>query len=280
MTKRLLLLTLSALVLAGCQTAPKTWQAPVTPISSVGSKSYTVQRGDTIYGIANGFNIPVRKLVTANHLKWPYQLYIGQKVSLNEPTATQDKAYQEPATMAPMHQATAKPVYMPAPVAQKPTYTPPKRVAKKKSVYKKPTTSARKKPVVKLKPKRIAKKTPAVFMPKVSSAGWIWPANGQGSPSSAGGLNIATKSGQTVVAAKAGQVVYTGPDVSGKGKLVIVSHGDQMLSAYGNLKSIRVKEGAKLTRGDSLGRSSGTLHFEIRKDGALANVTQYLPRSA
>lgn len=278
MTKLLLPFIASVFVLASCQTAPKTWQAPVTPISSVGSKTYVVQRGDTIYGIANGFDIPVRQLVESNHLKWPYQLYIGQKISLNEQAAQTGTSYQEPATMHPMAKAVAVPKYQPPVVKKAPIYHPPKQVVKRKPVSK-PKPVAIKKPTPKPKPKHIAK-SPKVSIPSVSPQGWIWPASGTHSASNAGGVNITTRSGQNVVAAKAGDVIYTGPDVNGGGKLVIVSHGNQVLSAYGNLKSITVKEGQKLTRGASLGRSSVNLHFEIRKDGALANVTQYLPRRA
>jgi len=44
--------------------------------------TYTVQRGDTIYGVARQFNLSVRALIDANGLKAPFQLMVGQALVL------------------------------------------------------------------------------------------------------------------------------------------------------------------------------------------------------
>jgi murein DD-endopeptidase MepM/ murein hydrolase activator NlpD len=51
------------------------------PIPSSGT--YTVLRGDTIYGIARQFNISVRTLIDANQLQPPFQLTVGQILTLS-----------------------------------------------------------------------------------------------------------------------------------------------------------------------------------------------------
>lgn len=44
--------------------------------------TYTVQRGDTIYGVARQANVSVRALIDANNLQAPFQLAVGQVLVL------------------------------------------------------------------------------------------------------------------------------------------------------------------------------------------------------
>lgn len=118
---------------------------------------------------------------------------------------------------------------------------------------------------------------------------WGWPLSGQvlkefslqGKVNK--GIDIAGSAGTRVNAAADGVVVYAGGNLRGYGKLVIVKHNDRFLSAYGNNRSIRVKEGQKVKQGQVLaevGTSSSDvemLHFEIRRDGKPENPVSYLP---
>ncbi len=54
-------------------------------ISDNNYQSYTVQPGDTIYSIANKFNMPVNTLVNMNNLKSPL-LAVGQNLKISENT--------------------------------------------------------------------------------------------------------------------------------------------------------------------------------------------------
>jgi lipoprotein NlpD len=119
---------------------------------------------------------------------------------------------------------------------------------------------------------------------------WRWPLNGNvlkefslnGKVNK--GIDIAGSAGKRVNAAADGVVVYAGGNLRGYGKLVILKHDDHFLSAYGNNRSIRVKEGQRVNQGQALaevGTSSSDiemLHFEIRKDGKPENPISYLPR--
>jgi len=42
--------------------------------------NYRVQPGDTLYGIAVRFGVPVEQIIRANNLVPPYQLYVGQNL--------------------------------------------------------------------------------------------------------------------------------------------------------------------------------------------------------
>ncbi|WP_395826738.1 peptidoglycan DD-metalloendopeptidase family protein [Elstera sp.] len=44
--------------------------------------SYVVQRGDTVYALAREFKVPVKTLIDVNDIQPPYQLLIGQRLSV------------------------------------------------------------------------------------------------------------------------------------------------------------------------------------------------------
>ncbi len=145
---------------------------------------------------------------------------------------------------------------------------------------------ARAKPVV---PTRKKTSPARPVSPAVSNIEWRWPVRGEIiKPFSLDGkinkgIDIAGKSGAPVRAAAGGVVVYAGGNLRGYGKLVIVKHDDHYLSAYGNNRSIRVREGEKVSAGQIIGEvgissaNVAMLHFEIRRDGKPVNPVRFLP---
>ena len=80
------------------------------------------------------------------------------------------------------------------------------------------------------------------------------------------GVNISMSEGESVKSIFKGTVIKTF-DMPGYGKCVVVNHGDHM-SLYCRLKEVSVKEGAKVTTGQVLGKAGSILgdtylHFEI-----------------
>ena len=73
--------------------------------SSVAS-SYTVQRGDTLSGIANKFNTTYTSLAQINHLSNPNRIYVGQRLQLHAQTATTNQHVTTSTTSA-QHTASA-----------------------------------------------------------------------------------------------------------------------------------------------------------------------------
>ncbi|MEC4750634.1 M23 family metallopeptidase [Methylomicrobium sp. Wu6] len=98
------------------------------------------------------------------------------------------------------------------------------------------------------------------------------------------GIKISGKKGQTVRAAEAGKVVYSGQGLIGYGNLLIIKHNGQYLTAYANNSALLAKEGDVVEKGQEIatvgaGTShKGMLHFEIRKQGKSVNPLTLLPK--
>ena len=119
---------------------------------------------------------------------------------------------------------------------------------------------------------------------------WRWPTNGRinvefgGNPGPGTGVLIDGRSGQPVFAAASGQVVYAGSGLIGYGQLIILKHNDTYLSAYGYNKSLLVKEGEAIRKGQQIAtmgegpERKPRLHFEIRRNGQPVNPRQFLPQ--
>ena len=114
---------------------------------------------------------------------------------------------------------------------------------------------------------------------------WGWPADGKlmgPYDESKKGIDIGGKSGQQVMAAANGKVLYAGT-MRGYGNLVIVKHTNTLLSAYAHNKSILVKEGQPVTKGQPIAEmgdsdtDSVKLHFEVRQQGKPVDPTKFLP---
>ena len=98
------------------------------------------------------------------------------------------------------------------------------------------------------------------------------------------GIKIAGRSGDPIVAAESGKVVYSGSGLIGYGRLIIIKHNDNYLSAYGHNRTILVDEGDQVTKGQKIAEmgtaNSGEslLHFEIRRDGKPVDPQRLLKR--
>jgi lipoprotein NlpD len=98
------------------------------------------------------------------------------------------------------------------------------------------------------------------------------------------GLDIGGKLGDEIKASANGKVVYAGQALRGYGKLIILKHNDDYLSAYAHNSKLLVKEQQYIKAGDvisKMGKTDATevkLHFEIRHRGKSVNPMKYLPK--
>jgi lipoprotein NlpD len=117
---------------------------------------------------------------------------------------------------------------------------------------------------------------------------WAWPTSGRMvqtfEESSKKGIAFSGKAGDPVMAAADGRVIFSGNGPRGYGNLVIVKHANDLLSVYAHNRSLAVKEGQDVKRGQKIaevgdsGTTSARLHFEIRQQGKPVDPTKFLPR--
>lgn len=128
---------------------------------------------------------------------------------------------------------------------------------------------------------------PALAAPPSNGISLIWPAAGEVARTFDGvnskGIDIVAAAGTPVVAAAAGTVVYAGNGLRGYGNLLIVKHDADFLTAYAHNRRLLVKEGDRVTAGQTVAEMGDTdndrvaLHFELRYGGRSIDPSRYLP---
>jgi len=97
------------------------------------------------------------------------------------------------------------------------------------------------------------------------------------------GIDIGGNTGNAIFAADSGVVVYAGWNDWGYGEMVVIDHGTGWQSLYAHLSALNVGCGSYVYQGDvigamgSTGNSSGPhLHFELRSDSYRVNPWNFL----
>jgi len=100
------------------------------------------------------------------------------------------------------------------------------------------------------------------------------------------GVDLAGKEGSDIIAVAGGVVTYA-DERYGYGNLVEVDHGDGLVTRYAHAKSIEVKVGDVVQKGQvvalmgSTGRSTGPhVHFEVIRNGKSENPETYIQRAS
>lgn len=239
---------------------------------SIKSTQYTVKKGETLYSIAWRANSDIRKIAQLNKISPPYRIYPGQKLFLVEQRAkkstkvSKDKVSNKNSTKS----STASKKN-----SKKNTLASTKKQAygenvSAQKIYQNSTLPAGK------------------FSQKISR--WQWPVKGKvvklfsNSAQGNKGIDITNRRGTKIKATAKGKVVYAGNALRGYGKLIIIKHNDDYLSAYAHNDRILVKEKQFINIGDVIATMGDTdankvmLHFEIRFRGKSVNPLKYLPK--
>jgi lipoprotein NlpD len=216
-----------------------------------GVSSHTVRAGETLYSIAFQYDLDFRSLALTNKLQAPYTIFVDQDLNLVVTNISGDSRQSTINSSVGIAVSDNS-------VAQSQGGSP-----RTGSVLRQPIQASNSPPT------------------------WAWPHAGRilRDFRDAGnkGLDIAGQLGDSVVAASAGDVVYSGRGVQGSGNLIIIRHNDRYLSAYAHNSAMLVGEGSRVAAGDKIAEvglnSAGVamLHFEIRVEGNSVDPSELLP---
>ncbi len=250
---KILSLALLSLLVAACSN-PRAPTSSLEQPPGIFLDHHTVSSGETLYSIAWRYGRDYRELAAINRIPSPYRIYPGQRLRVTG---------EAPPAPVAMGKTPAKVKRKPPPPAKAP-----------------PESS-----------KSLTRATPRKTQSHSSNSSirWHWPAKGKvisgfrSQDPLRKGVDIAGEKGDSVLAAANGTVIYAGSALRGYGKLLIVKHSEEFLSAYAHNHKLLVQEGSEVKAGQRIAElgSSGTdrnkLHFEIRRNGQPVDPLAYLP---
>jgi lipoprotein NlpD len=140
-------------------------------------------------------------------------------------------------------------------------------------------------PVVATAPTPVAAVSPPAVDAKSSQLGW--PSTGKvtqgfGKDKSTG-MSFSGKIGDPIASAADGKVIFSNTTLPQYGKMIIVKHDDDTHTVYAHNKTLLVKEGQQVKKGQKiaeLGDSGATepkLYFEVRSKGKPVDPQKLLP---
>lgn len=226
---------------------------PVAPTENINRLGYyTVRPGDTLIRIGLDHGQNWRDVMRWNTIENPNLIEVGQVLRVSPPTvdANQEVAVAKPVQIGSVSTSTED------------KKTPP------------PQTDV-----------------PAVNSVRNEGAEesfqLSWPAQGTVSSnfddSKNKGLDISGKTGDAVLAAADGKVVYSGSGLRGYGNLIILKHNNTFLTAYAHNQTLLVREDQSVKRGQKIAEMGNSdseqvkLHFELRRLGKPVDPLKFLP---
>jgi LysM repeat protein len=260
--------------------------------------TYTVQVGDTLFGIADKFGLHPETLLWGNyfvlkddpHLLFPNEVLNILPVDGTYHLVTKDNTLAKIASFYGVTPTVildwpgnnldaSNPVLVPG------TYLVVPGGHRELTSWQVPTISRTDKTTTATN----IGQCPGGYTGAVGTGSFVWPANnhtlsGYDFTPIHHGIDIRAHLGDPIYATDSGVIVYAGPNSFGFGNLVVIDHGNGWQSIYGHLSQWNVVCGQSVFQGGliglagSTGNSSGPhLHFELHYKGAFVNPWTVLP---
>jgi murein DD-endopeptidase MepM/ murein hydrolase activator NlpD len=215
--------------------------------------THVVQQGQTLFRIAQAYDVKMATLLDANRLKSSTPLRVGQRIfvpgakSLRTVEASRPLSKEERSHL----EATLKDEVV----------APP------------PPSANNRQPAIR------------------TDAEFVWPLLGPiNSPFGPrwgrfhAGIDIGSPHYQEVVAAADGEVIYANDTKGALGKTVVIQHAHATQTVYAHLSVVIAREGDSVRQGQAIGgvgdtgRTTGPhLHFEVRRNNTAVNPEECLP---
>lgn len=251
---------------------------------------HIVTRGETVYAISRRYRIDIHSLVQLNRIPPPFTISVGQVLDLPGTRNAFAAATPQPqpqsappassSQAAPTQTATANRTGAPPVPAAKPTPRGTPNATAQVPAAAAPNST--KPQMARVQPPKPSRRPPAGVPkpPPRASSKFRWPLSGtvissfgsKGSGVHNDGINIEAAAGTIVRAAENGVVAYSGNELRGFGRLLLLKHADGWVTAYAHLSEVMVRRGETVKRGQAVakvGRSGNVskpqLHFEIRQ---------------
>lgn len=262
-------------VAASTPVVPPTAYAPVAPRAT----AHVVQPKETLYSVARRYQINVRDLAAANSLTLSSGLQIGQRLTIPNGSV---KAQRTAALGGPLIPVA------PGKIAKK---APAKVAVAVRASLPAPALAAAPKisPVATVK--TVSATGPLAEPPSRASRQFRWPVRGrlisrfglQPDGRRSDGVNISVPEGTSVKAAENGVIAYVGSELKGYGKLVLIRHSGDWVTAYAHNSQILVERGDTVKRGQIIAKAGKTgsvtkpqVHFQVRKGAKAVDPLNYL----
>jgi murein DD-endopeptidase MepM/ murein hydrolase activator NlpD len=278
------------------------------------TRSYTVQSGDSMYGIARQNGVKLAELERYNGISDSRKVKPGTVLKLPAGSAgnvVADATPVAPATVrSPDPSAQASSAQQPGTpygnTAQTPSPTPGAVRLGEVTNGPAPPSSAQQPTMLNgsSSEERVARaETPGSASDAVSpspaggsvagSTKLRWPVAGKMigafGPRPDGthndGVNLAAPMGTDVHAAESGVVAYAGDELKGYGNLVLIRHDNGWVTAYAHADEIMVKRGDRIKRGQVVAKAGRTgqvdqpqVHFELRQGQKPVDPTPFMER--
>jgi LysM repeat protein len=250
---------------------------------------YTVAKGDSLWNIAQKFDIKMHEIISINQLDNITQLSVGQKLDIPVSEGAVASGQKTKPTVSGTQEEKPKDVI----------HTVQKGetlwgISRKYQVNIQSITSSNR--ISESSRLIVGQKLtiPNVRNSSISARSFIWPLNGLitsqfGMRTLGGrrdyhtGIDIDGNTGDSIRVVESGKVSFSGY-INGYGNIVIVEHTGGYSTVYAHNSSNLVREGQSVNKGDIIARVGATgnstgshLHFEIREDGKPVNPLIYLP---
>jgi murein DD-endopeptidase MepM/ murein hydrolase activator NlpD len=217
---------------------------------------HKVQRGQTLWGIAQAYEVELQALARANNISDTDTLYVGQKLYI--PGATQQRTI---ASRCPCN-------------------------SKEDEASEKRTTPKSRHVLPKVSPLSSGQ-----GQDSTANIRLMWPLQGvitrdfgQGHEHRHDGIDIAAPQDTPILAAADGKVIYSDWGPGGYGRIVILQHRGEVVTVYAHTQRNLVRVGDVVRQGDYIatvgktGRATSYhLHFEVRRKTVPVSPFLFLP---